>query len=103
MWPNLDLNQVLGEMSRLNGIMNIEAGVDGETSTNFYRKVRTADKNFTEQFLVLQNHYQEFTRYLITYMHYAICWEWVSAVKFKSGYLARMMARRTLRLRDDLD
>ena len=29
-WPELNLDDVLGEMSRLNGIMNIEAGVDGE-------------------------------------------------------------------------
>ena len=29
-WPSLDLDRLLSEMSRLNGIMNIEAGVDGE-------------------------------------------------------------------------
>ena len=29
-WPSLDLDGLLSEMSRLNGIMNIEAGVDGD-------------------------------------------------------------------------
>ena len=29
-WPELNLDKILGEMSRLNGIMNIEAGVDGD-------------------------------------------------------------------------
>ena len=35
-WPSLDLDRLLSEMSRLNGIMNIEAGVDGEMLVNIF-------------------------------------------------------------------
>ena len=35
-WPSLDLDGLLGEMSRLNGIMNIEAGVDGDQLVNLF-------------------------------------------------------------------
>ena len=35
-WPDLDLDKILGEMSRLNGIMNIEAGVDGQQLRNIF-------------------------------------------------------------------
>ena len=35
-WPSLDLERLLSEMSRLNGIMNIEAGVDGEKLVNIF-------------------------------------------------------------------
>ena len=38
-WPSLDLDRLLSEMSRLNGIMNIEAGVDGDMLVNIFLTV----------------------------------------------------------------
>ena len=39
-WPELDLDNLLGEMSRLNGIMNIEPGADAdELQATFLRRL----------------------------------------------------------------
>ena len=35
-WPDLDLDRLLGEMSRLNGIMNIEPGVDADELSQLF-------------------------------------------------------------------
>ena len=50
---SISLNQLLGEMSKLNGIMNIEAGVDGDELIQIFIS-RLADRGITitpDQFL----------------------------------------------------
>ena len=54
-WPDLDLDRILGEMSRLNGIMNIEAGVDGEEllATFLQRLAKRGIEISSEQFTAI--------------------------------------------------
>ena len=104
-WPDLNLNQVLGEMSRLNGIMNIEAGVDGEKLQQIFiekledRGIQISKEQFSSITEPLSRIYA-----IPDHLH-ALCnmlGDGLVPSNSKAGYLARMMARRTLRLRDDL-
>ena len=104
-WPELNLDDVLGEMSRLNGIMNIEAGVDGERLRSIF-----IDRLSQRGFVLSDEQFSSITEplariYAIPDHLHALCnmlGDGLVPSNAKAGYLARMMARRTLRLRDEL-
>ena len=104
-WPSLDLERLLSEMSRLNGIMNIEAGVDGEKLVNIFlerlaqRGVEVSAEQFSSITEPLANIYA-----IPDHLH-ALCnmlGDGLVPSNAKAGYLARMLARRVLRMRDEL-
>ncbi|MBQ70331.1 MAG: alanine--tRNA ligase [Euryarchaeota archaeon] len=104
-WPSLDLDVLLGEMSRLNGIMNIEAGVDGDELTELFlqrlseRGVNVSAEQFSAVTEPLANIYA-----IPDHLH-ALCnmlGDGLVPSNAKAGYLARMLARRVLRMRDEL-
>ena len=104
-WPDLDLDKILGEMSRLNGIMNIEAGVDGdELRAIFIAKLSERGISITEdQFTAITDPLSRI--YAIPDHLHALCnmlGDGLVPSNAKAGYLARMLARRTLRMRDEL-
>jgi len=104
-WPQLDLNKLLGEMSRLNGIMNIEPGVDAnELQATFIRRLGERGVQITgEQFAAITEPLARI--YAIPDHLHALCnmlGDGLVPSNAKAGYLARMLARRTLRMRDDL-
>ncbi|MDP6194814.1 MAG: alanine--tRNA ligase [Candidatus Poseidonia sp.] len=105
-WPSLDLDRLLSEMSRLNGIMNIEAGVDGEKLVNiFLQKLAERGVDVTgEQFSSITEPLANI--YAIPDHLHALCnmlGDGLVPSNAKAGYLARMLARRVLRMRDELD
>ncbi|MDG1538755.1 MAG: alanine--tRNA ligase [Candidatus Poseidonia sp.] len=104
-WPSLDLDRLLGEMSRLNGIMNIEAGVDGDELVQIFlsrlaeRGVEVSAEQFSAVTEPLANIYA-----IPDHLH-ALCnmlGDGLVPSNAKAGYLARMLARRVLRMRDEL-
>ena len=105
-WPSLDLDRLLSEMSRLNGIMNIEAGVDGEKLVNIFLK-RLAERGVevsSEQFSSITEPLANI--YAIPDHLHALCnmlGDGLVPSNAKAGYLARMLARRVLRMRDELN
>ena len=104
-WPDLDLDRILGEMSRLNGIMNIEAGVDGEEllATFLQRLAKRGIEISSEQFTAITDPLSRI--YAIPDHLHALCnmlGDGLVPSNAKAGYLARMLARRTLRMRDEL-
>ena len=104
-WPALNLDALLGEMSRLNGIMNIEPGVDAdELRATFIRRLSDRGINVTpEQFSAVTEPLAKI--YAIPDHLHALCnmlGDGLVPSNAKAGYLARMLARRTLRLRDEL-
>lgn len=105
-WPSMDLDRLLSEMSRLNGIMNIEAGVDGEKLVNIFlqklseRGVEVTGEQFSSITEPLANIYA-----IPDHLH-ALCnmlGDGLVPSNAKAGYLARMLARRVLRMRDELE
>ena len=104
-WPELDLDALLGEMSRLNGIMNIEPGVDAEELRSTFLR-RLSERGITvtpEQFSAVTEPLSKI--YAIPDHLHALSnmlGDGLVPSNAKAGYLARMLARRTLRLRDDL-
>ena len=102
---SISLNQLLGEMSKLNGIMNIEAGVDGDELIQIFIS-RLADRGITitpDQFLSVTQPLS--CIYAIPDHLHALAnmlGDGLVPSNAKSGYLARMLARRILRMRDDL-
>ena len=105
-WPDLDLDALLGEMSRLNGIMNIEPGVDAEElQATFLRRLAERGIEVTgEQFAAVTEPLAKI--YAIPDHLHALCnmlGDGLVPSNAKAGYLARMLARRTLRLRDELN
>ncbi len=104
-WPSLDLDNLLSEMSRLNGIMNIEAGVDGEMLVNiFLQRLEARGVSVTaEQFSAITEPLANI--YAIPDHLHALCnmlGDGLVPSNAKAGYLARMLARRVLRMRDEL-
>ncbi len=104
-WPELDLDKILGEMSRLNGIMNIEVGVDGdELRSTFIAKLSERGISITQQqFIAITDPLARI--YAIPDHLHALCnmlGDGLVPSNAKAGYLARMLARRTLRMRDEL-
>ena len=104
-WPELNLDQLLSEMSRLNGIMNIEAGVDGEKLVQLFLS-RLQERGITvtaEQFTGITEPLSSI--YAIPDHLHALCnmlGDGLVPSNAKAGYLARMLARRVLRMRDEL-
>ena len=104
-WPKLNLDSILGEMSRLNGIMNIEVGVDGDDLRATFIG-RLADRGIVvsdEQFMAITDPLSRI--YAIPDHLHALCnmlGDGLVPSNSKAGYLARMLARRTLRMRDEL-
>ena len=99
------MDKILGEMSRLNGIMNIEAGVDGdELRAIFIAKLSERGISITEdQFTAITDPLSRI--YAIPDHLHALCnmlGDGLVPSNAKAGYLARMLARRTLRMRDEL-
>ena len=104
-YPEVDVPALLAEMSRLNGIMNIEAGVDGdELVALFLRKLAERDVHVTaEQFQGITDPLARI--YAIPDHLHALCnmlGDGLVPSNAKAGYLARMLARRVLRMRDEL-
>ena len=104
-WPDLNLDTLLGEMSRLNGIMNIEPGVDAEhLSEIFITRVSQRGVDLTqEQFLAITEPLSRI--YAIPDHLHALSHmlgDGLVPSNAKAGYLARMLARRILRMRDEL-
>ena len=104
-WPDLDLHSLLGEMSRLNGIMNIEPGVDAEhLSEIFITRLSQRGVDLTqEQFLAITEPLSRI--YAIPDHLHALSHmlgDGLVPSNAKAGYLARMLARRILRMRDEL-
>ena len=104
-YPEVDVPALLAEMSRLNGIMNIEAGVDGdELVALFLRKLAQRDVHVTaEQFQGITDPLARI--YAIPDHLHALCnmlGDGLVPSNAKAGYLARMLARRVLRMRDEL-
>ena len=104
-WPELNLDKILGEMSRLNGIMNIEVGVDGdELRSTFIAKLSERGISITQQqFIAITDPLARI--YAIPDHLHALCnmlGDGLVPSNAKAGYLARMLARRTLRMRDEL-
>ena len=101
----LDLDNLLGEMSRLNGIMNIEPGVDGEQLSQLFI-TRLAERGVElthEQFMAVTEPLSRI--YAIPDHLHALTHmlgDGLVPSNAKAGYLARMLARRILRMRDDL-
>ena len=104
-WPSIDLDRLLSEMSRLNGIMNIEAGVDGDKLVSLFlarlqdRGIELTAEQFTGITEPLSNIYA-----IPDHLH-ALCnmlGDGLVPSNAKAGYLARMLARRVLRMRDEL-
>lgn len=101
----INLDKLLGEMSKLNGIMNIEAGVDGEELIQIFIE-RLSERGFN----ITSQQFQSVTEplsciYAIPDHLHALAnmlGDGLVPSNAKSGYLARMLARRILRMRDDL-
>ena len=92
-------------MSRLNGIMNIEPGVDGEQlSQLFITRLSERGIELTqEQFMAVTEPLSRI--YAIPDHLHALTHmlgDGLVPSNAKAGYLARMLARRILRMRDDL-
>ena len=100
-----ELDSLLGEMSRLFGIMNIEAGSDGERMRGVF-----LSKLEQRGFSVSPELFQEITKplsciYAIPDHMHALAnmlGDGLVPSNAKAGYLARMIARRVLRMRDEL-
>ena len=102
----VDIERLLGELSRLNGIMNIEAGVDaealqatliqrlGEAGVDVDVTVLTAVTEPLARIYAIPDHLHALAHML---------GDGLIPSNAKDGYLARMLARRVLRLSSELD
>mgnify|MGYP006137820829 FL=1 len=100
-----ELDSLLGEMSRLFGIMNIEAGSDGDRMREVFLK-RLAERGYSIDAELFESITEPLSRiYAIPdHMHALsnMLGDGLVPSNAKAGYLARMIARRVLRMRDDL-
>ena len=100
-----DLDKLLGELSKLSGIMNIEIGSDeNEIYSRLIDRLseRKLDVN-AEQIMDLMKPLSKI--YAIPDHLHALCnmlGDGLVPSNAKEGYLARMMARRVMRMRDEL-
>ena len=100
-----DLDNLLGELSKLSGIMNIEIGSD---ENEIYSKLieRLSERDIivdSNQIIELMNPLSKI--YAIPDHMHALCnmlGDGLVPSNAKEGYLARMMARRVMRMRDEL-
>lgn len=102
---SVDLDRLLGELSRLNGIMNIEAGVDANSLRATLIR-RLAERGLDVSVDLLREISEPLARiYAIPDHLHALAHmlgDGLVPSNAKDGYLARMLARRVLRMRDDL-
>ena len=100
-----DLDSLLGEMSRLFGIMNIEAGSDGDRMREVFLS-RLAERGHTINADLFNAITEPLSKiYAIPDHMHALAnmlGDGLVPSNAKAGYLARMMARRVLRMRDEL-
>ncbi len=100
-----ELNSLLGEMSRLFGIMNIEVGSDGERMQEIFLS-RLADRGHDIDSDLFEKITEPLSKiYAIPDHLHALSnmlGDGLVPSNSKAGYLARMIARRVLRMRDDL-
>jgi alanyl-tRNA synthetase len=100
-----ELDSLLGEMSRLFGIMNIEAGSDGDRMREVFL-TRLAERGHpinAELFTAITDPLSRI--YAIPDHMHALAnmlGDGLVPSNAKAGYLARMIARRVLRMRDEL-
>lgn len=104
-WPELNLDLILSELSRLNGIMNIEIGTDAiELQSIILAKLAQRGIQLSvEQYVSITEPLSRI--YAIPDHMHAISHmlgDGLVPSNAKAGYLARMLARRVLRMRDDL-
>ncbi|MDA0877375.1 MAG: alanine--tRNA ligase [archaeon] len=101
----VDVDRLLGELSRLNGIMNIEAGVDADALRTVLLS-RLAERGVSVTAELLRDVTEPLSRiYAIPDHLHALAHmlgDGLVPSNAKDGYLARMLARRVLRMRDDL-
>ncbi|MGB1549068.1 MAG: alanine--tRNA ligase, partial [Candidatus Poseidoniaceae archaeon] len=100
-----ELDSLLGEMSRLFGIMNIEAGSDGDRMRDVFlsRLKERGHAIDSEMFAAITEPLSKI--YAIPDHMHALAnmlGDGLVPSNAKAGYLARMIARRVLRMRDDL-
>ena len=100
-----ELDSLLGEMSRLFGIMNIEAGSDGDRMRDvFLSRLKERGHSIdSEMFAAITEPLSKI--YAIPDHMHALAnmlGDGLVPSNAKAGYLARMIARRVLRMRDDL-
>jgi alanyl-tRNA synthetase len=102
---DVDVNLLLSELSRLAGILNIDVGTDVD---GLYERLieRLAERNVTLTVDVLKSITEPLSSiYAIPDHMHALCNMLADGLvpsNSKAGYLARMMARRTCRMKDDL-
>lgn len=100
-----ELDSILGEMSRLFGIMNIEAGSDGDRMQGIFLK-RLAERGhqIDEDLFISITEPLSKIYAIPDHMHALanMLGDGLVPSNAKAGYLARMIARRVLRMRDDL-
>jgi len=102
---DIDLDSMLSEVSRSMGIMNIEIGSD-ENELRQTLITRLAERGVTVDEQSLRSVLEPLARiYAIPDHMHALCnmlGDGLVPSNSKAGYLARMMARRVLRMRDEL-
>jgi len=100
-----ELDSLLGEMSRLFGIMNIEAGSDGDRMKEVFLS-RLSERGHPIDAELFSSITEPLSRiYAIPdHMHALsnMLGDGLVPSNAKAGYLARMIARRVLRMRDEL-
>ena len=100
-----DLDNLLGELSKISGIMNIEVGSDeNEIFSKLIERLSERKINVeSEQVKELMNTLSKI--YAIPDHLHALCnmlGDGLVPSNAKEGYLARMMSRRVMRMRDEL-
>ena len=100
-----DLDSLLGEMSRLFGIMNIEVGSDGDRMRELFisrlsQRGHKIDKELFNQITEPLSKIYAIPDHLHALAN--MLGDGLVPSNSKAGYLARMIARRVLRMRDDL-
>ena len=100
-----EMDSLLGEMSRLFGIMNIEAGSDGERMKEvFLSRLAERGHNIDPELFGLITEPLSKIYAIPDHLHALsnMLGDGLVPSNSKAGYLARMIARRVLRMRDDL-
>ena len=101
----IELDSLLGEMSRLFGIMNIEAGSDGDRMRDVFLS-RLSERGHPIDAELFSSITEPLSRiYAIPDHMHALAnmlGDGLVPSNAKAGYLARMIARRVLRMRDEL-
>ncbi|HIF46473.1 MAG TPA: alanine--tRNA ligase, partial [Candidatus Poseidoniales archaeon] len=99
------LDSLLGEMSRLFGIMNIEAGSDGaRMEALFLQRLEARGHHISSELFTRITEPLSKIYAIPDHMHALVnmLGDGLVPSNAKAGYLARMMARRVLRMRDEL-